>query len=312
MITVQFYSPEKKSEWNNFINESKNGTFMLNREYVEYHSDRFVDYSLMFYDEKKLIAVLPASLHGNEVRSHGGLTYGGIVSNKKMTILKMEGVFEELRKKLNSENINKLLYKRIPSIYYTYPADEDLYALFKNGAKLIRRDISTTIYLPDKIKFSSLRKRCVKKAKDFGLEIRESSDYVGFINLMTDVLAKHHNHAKPVHSSEELRFLASKFPNNIKLFCAFKSKRIMAGVLIFESKQVVHTQYIANSEEGRNVGALDLVMDYLINNYSIGKTFFDFGISTENEGMILNHGLVGQKEMFGGRGIVYDFYEWNI
>lgn len=86
----------------------------------------------------------------------------------------------------------------------------------------------------------------------------------------------------------------------------------MAGVLVFETPQVVHAQYIANSEEGREIGALDLVMDHLVNVFSAGHRYFDFGISTENSGRLLNGGLISQKEMFGGRGIVYDHYRMRI
>ena len=53
-------------------------------------------------------------------------------------------------------------------------------------------------------------------------------------------------------------------------------------------------------------------MDYLINECYSSKEYFDFGISTENEGLFLNEGLTSQKQEFGGRGIVYDFYEIRV
>lgn len=311
MIDVIPYTAEKQKEWNDFIDASKNGTFMLKRGYVEYHSDRFTDFSLMFYEEGKLIAVMPASLHGEEVRSHGGLTYGGIISDKKMTTPKMLEVFDALKAFLKEKGKEKLIYKRVPSIYFSYPSDEDLYALFRNGAQLVRRDISTVVYLPDKLRFSELRRRGAKKALKNGLEVRWSFDYDAYIALLTEVLSVHHE-TKPVHTAAELALLADRFPEVIKLYCAYRGEEMMAGVLIFDTPLTVHAQYIANSEEGRNIGALDLVMDYLINIYSEGKTYFDFGISTEEQGNVLNYGLIGQKEMFGGRGIAYDFYEWEI
>lgn len=311
MINILSYTPEKQPEWDAFIDGSKNGTFMLKRGYVEYHSDRFSDFSLMFYEDSKLIAVLPASLHGNEVRSHGGLTYGGIISDRKMTTSKMLEVFDALKIFLKEKGISMLVYKRVPSVYYSYPSDEDLYALFRNDAKLVRRDISTAVYLPDRIKFSELRRRGVKKAIKNGLEVCQSFDYDGYIALLTKVLSVHHA-TKPVHTGAELALLAGRFPEVIKLYCAYRGEEMMAGVLIFDTPQTVHAQYIANSEEGRNIGALDLVMDFLINTYAEGKTYFDFGISTEEGGTVLNYGLIGQKEMFGGRGIAYEFYEMEI
>lgn len=311
MIETVLYSAEKQAEWDAFVDASKNGTFMLKRGYVEYHSDRFTDFSMMFYEDGKLLAVMPASLHGKEVCSHGGLTYGGIVSDKRMTTPKMLEVFDALKAFLKEKGVEKLIYKRVPSVYFSYPSDEDLYALFRNNAKLVRRDISTAVYLPDKLRFSELRRRGVKKAVKNGLEVRQSFDYDGYIALLAEVLSVHHE-TKPVHTGAELALLANRFPEVVKLYCAYRGEEMMAGVLIFDTPLTVHAQYIANSEEGRNIGALDLVMDYLINTYSEGKTYFDFGISTEEQGIVLNYGLIGQKEMFGGRGIAYDFYEWEI
>lgn len=311
MIDIVSYSSEKQKEWDAFIDASKNGTFMLKRGYVEYHADRFTDFSLMFYEDGNLIAVMPASLHGDVVRSHGGLTYGGIVSDRKMTTPKMLEVFDALKVFLKEKRISVLVYKRVPSVYFSYPSDEDLYALFRNDAKLARRDISTAVYLPDKIRFSELRRRGVKKALKNGLEVRQSFDYDGYVALLTEVLSVHHA-TKPVHTGAELALLASRFPDVIKLYCTYRGEEMLAGVLIFDTPLTVHAQYIANSEEGRNIGALDLVMDYLINTYAEGKTYFDFGISTEDLGRVLNYGLIGQKEMFGGRGIAYDFYEWEL
>lgn len=312
MITVKRYAPEYKIVWDGFIDTSKNGTFMLKRDYMDYHSDRFKDFSLMFYDDDRLAAVMPASLHGNEVRSHGGLTYGGIISDYKMTVQKMLELFETFRTFLKSNEIKRLVYKCVPAVYHLYPADEDLYALFRNGARLFRRDVSTTVYLPEKIKFSELRRRGIKKALKNNLVVRQTENFNGYINLLSAVLEEHHG-VKPVHSAEELKLLASRFPDVIKLFGAYNNEnQMMAGVVIFDTPQVVHAQYIANSDAGRNVGALDLVMDYLINQYSVGKKYFDFGISTENNGSFLNTGLIAQKEGFGGRAVVYDFYELDI
>ena len=312
MIIARSYNKEDREKWDAFVDDSKNGTFMLKRGYVEYHADRFVDASVVFEDENtNVVAVMPASRHGNEVRSHGGLTYGGIISDKKMTAVKMLDVFDALKFYLKAEGVERLIYKRVPTIYYNYPSDEDLYALFRNGAELFRRDLSTAICLPDAIPFSSVRTRYAKKARKIGLEVRETQDYGRYIDVLTQVLSSRHN-TKPPHTAGELELLSSRFPDVIKLFCAYRGDEMLAGVLIFDTPNVVHAQYIANSEAGRDVGALDLVMQYLISEYSIGKKYFDFGISTEDQGHYLNVGLVGQKEMFGGRGVIYDFYKLEV
>lgn len=305
------YNQDLQNVWDAFIDESKNGTFMLKRGYVEYHSDRFTDFSLMFYDEGKLVAVLPASLHGDEVRSHGGLTYGGIISDRKMTTKKMLSVLDSLLLYLKENNIKKLIYKRVPSFYHTYPADEDVYALFKNKAKLVRRDISTAIYLPDRIKLSKGKKWGISRAKQAGVVVKKFDDFNLFIEKENEVLKERHN-AQAVHTGGELKLLAKRFPDNIALYGAFLNDEFLAGTLVYVTPTVAHTQYITTTEKGRETFAFDFLGNELISNVYADKIWFDFGISTEDGGMMLNEGLCQQKETFGGRGFVYDFYELEI
>lgn len=284
---------------------------MLERNYMDYHSDRFEDFSLMFFDDDKLIALLPASKHDGEIRSHGGLTYGGIITNRKMTAPKILDLFKDLKEFLKEKHIEKLLYKRIPPIYYNYPSDEDLYALFINNAKLIRCDVSTTIDLANKINFNERRRRNIKKAINSNLTFKKSDDYETYLCLLADVLKTQHN-TKPVHTAEEIAFLVNKFPDKIKLYASYLGDKMLAGVVIFETLVVAHAQYIANSNEGKNLGALDFIFDKLINEIYKDKKYFDFGISTEDDGRYLNLGLVGQKQEFGGRAIVHEFYELEL
>lgn len=311
MIEVKKYNPISTDVWDAFVETSKNGTFMLKRRYMDYHSDRFKDHSLMFYSGDELVAILPTSQHGTELRSHGGLTYGGLILSTKTTIQQVIEIFTLLKDYMRENNFNSLYYKRVPSIYYRYPSDEDLYALFRVGATLIRRSISSSIYLPLKIRFSERRRRGCKQAVKRGIVVRESDDYVTYINILSQILEKYHN-TKPVHTAAELELLASRFPENIKLYAAYLEDRMLAGVVIYETRKVAHTQYIANSDEGRQCGALDAVMDYLINDRYVDKEYFDFGISTEDDGMYLNEGLITQKQEFGGRGIVHDIYRLTV
>jgi hypothetical protein len=312
MVTCCKYNKNHKSSWNDFLVLSKNGTFMLDRNYMDYHSDQFIDHSLMFYDEDdSLVAVMPASLHGDELRSHGGLTYGGIISNRKMTVQKMLDVFCALKMHMQENNIAKLIYKKIPSIYYSYPSDEDLYALFRDDAELIRRDVSTAIDLRDPIGFSERRRRNIKKTEKTSLLVKMSNDFKTYVDLLNEVLEKRHN-TVAAHAAHELERLAMLFPDNIKLFVAFLEDEMIAGSIVFETPTVAHTQYLANSKIGCKIGALDLVIDHIIKIYSNSKIYLDFGISTTKEGRCLNEGLISQKQEFGGRAIVHDFYELSV
>ena len=199
----------------------------------------------------------------------------------------------------------------IPYTYHLKPTEEDRYALFINEAKLVRRDVSSTIDLAGGVRYSKGRKWSVNKAKKETLEIIETTDYEFFWELLESVLEAQHG-SKPIHSFEEIKALANSFPKNIKLYLALKNEEILCGAVIYENKEIVHTQYLANSIQGRDIGALDFLLDYLINDKYKEKKFFDFGISNEQEGKVLNTGLIAQKEGFGARAIVHDFYEINI
>ena len=144
------------------------------------------------------------------------------------------------------------------------------------------------------------------------MTVRESKDLATFWDILDKNLTnKYATH--PVHSLEELTLLHSRFPNSIRLFMAYNDKGIaIGGTIIYDMPQVVHTQYISASPEGKRLGAIDLLFDYILNDvYANHKGFFDFGKSTEEEGKILNTTLIFQKEGFGGRGVCYDCYTWE-
>lgn len=312
MFEIRKYDIADRQEWDSFIGKSKNGTFLFKRGYMEYHNDRFEDYSLLVYDNKKLRAVLPANVKDDILQSHGGLTYGGLISDGCMTTETAMEVFSEINKYLLEQGIEKVVYKPTPWIYHTLPAEEDLYAIIQVcGAKLISREISSTVYLPNRPKFSQLRRRCVNKARRNGIIVRESNDIATFWIILNANLEGRYG-VSPVHTEKELSLLASRFPDSIKLFMAYDGEEALGGTLVFVMNEIVHTQYIAASPKGKTVGALDMVFDELINEEFSNYRFLDFGKSTEHHGIWLNKNLIHQKEGFGGRGVCYDVYEWNV
>lgn len=312
MFEVRKYDIADRQEWDSFIGKSKNGTFLFKRDYMEYHNDRFEDCSLLVYDNKKLRAVLSANVKDDILQSHGGLTYGGLVSDGGMTTAAAMEMFSEINKYLSEQGIDKVVYKPTPWIYHTLPAEEDLYAIIQVcGAKLVSREISSTVYLPNRPKFSQLRRRCVNKARRNGIIVRESNDIATFWNILNANLEGRYG-VSPVHTEKELSLLVSRFPDSIKLFMAYDGEEALGGTLVFVMNEIVHTQYIAASPKGKTVGALDIVFDELINKEFSNYRFLDFGKSTEQHGTWLNKNLIHQKEGFGGRGVCYDVYEWNV
>ena len=313
MFEVKQYTQEKAQEWNEFIEDSRQGTFLFNRSYMDYHADRFQDASLMIYRKGQLYALLPANRLGDTLYSHQGLTYGGLITKKQSTTAEICEVFIKINEYLYHSGVQRVIYKPTPWIYHCYPGEEDLYTLtYICHAQLTSRDISSTIPFDSRIKFSESRRSGIRKATRAGVTVRESKDLATFWDILDKNLTnKYATH--PVHSLEELTLLHSRFPNSIRLFMAYNDKGIaIGGTIIYEMPRVVHSQYISASPEGKRLGAIDLLFDYILNDvYANHKGFFDFGKSTEEGGKILNKTLIFQKEGFGGRGVCYDCYEWE-
>ena len=311
MIQIKKYSDSQKNEWDLFCNNSKMLLFMFNRNFMDYHKDRFTDHSLLFYEDDNLCAVFPASEKQSELTSHGGLTYGGFILGAGAKQHTVNDCFTALLNYAKTNGFTKIIYKNIPHIYHKQGAEEDLYSLFVNGARILKIEPSTVINLKNPLKPASIRKRCVSKAIRAGVEIKESLDFDTFITILNDVLQTHHG-VKAVHTAEELALLHSYFPQNIRLFAAAYQDKMIAGALIFEYENVIHTQYMAANDTARQIGALDLAISFIIDTYKETKTWLDFGISSEDSGRILNEGLIAQKEGFGGRTNTYMTWEIDL
>jgi len=313
MIEIKKYTESDKKLWDDFVSLSKNGNFLFLRDYMDYHKDRFIDHSFIFWKKNKPLAVLPANEKGKELISHGGLTFGGLIMDPEIRAIEVLEIFELLCNYCVSRGFQTIIYKVIPAIFSQYPSEEDQYALFRCNAQLIRRDISSVLPLQEnKIRFSESKRQSVAKCEKMGLQVVESGDFTAYWELLTEVLSKFE--IQPVHSLQEITYLKSKMPDRIKLYEARlnDSDSLLAGIVIYDYSRVVHTQYMANSTEGRNIGALDYVNYILINQVYSNRKYYSWGISTEQGGRILNTGLIQQKEMMGGRGITLDVYKIDL
>lgn len=309
MLTIRTYQSSDKNLWNDFIKNSGNATFLFNRNFMEYHADRFQDYSLLIFKDEELKAVLPANIEENILHSHQGLTYGGLVLEKTATFEETAKIFKETLRFLEKENIEKLQLKLLPEFYHILPSNELDQLLFLLDSKLIRSDVSSTIFYEEKLEItSSNRLRGIKRGIKNDLKVKEETDFSGFWKAVLEPNLMEVHNKKPVHSVEEIELLKSRFPENIRQFNVYLKDEILAGVTIFETETVAHAQYISANEAGRKQGALDFLFDYLINYFDY-KRYFDFGISTENQGKTINKGLINWKESFGGRSYVHRFYE---
>jgi Acetyltransferase (GNAT) domain len=319
-----FVAGVHEAEWDALVMKAPMGTFLHTRRFLSYHGSRFEDASVLLRNEKGvLVGVMPAAKDLNcpeRVVSHPGSTYGGIVHAGGLKGEKMLEAFAAFNSFYAEQGYKTLLYKAVPSIYCLPPLHDDLYALFRLGARRVRCDLSASIdvgVMADAtlgLPLSDRRKRAWKTAQKAGLDMRlnDTALYPAYWDLLAANLADKHG-AKPVHTLEEMRLLADRFPEEIQLLTVLQADRLLAGTVLFLSKQVVHAQYIASSPEGRDVQALDSVFHHALDyTQASGRRYFDFGISTESQGQVLNTGLYQFKSEFGAGGVVHEFYEYDL
>ena len=311
MLEIVRYTPDQKQAWNDFVGRSKNGTFLLDRNYMDYHADRFTDHSLMVYRRDKLYALLPGNIVGDTFYSHQGLTYGGLIMSDRTAAADVVQLFRLLNDQFRREGIRKVIYKPTPWIYHRQPSEEDLYAVVEVCGATVSRGLSSTISREHQNKWYRIRECGARHAKQLGLTVEETEDYKPFWQVLSNNLRERYG-LNPVHTVEEIEMLHQRMPDHIRLMVVREGDETIGGTVLYVSDRVVHSQYIAASPKGKQVHALDLLFDVVIRKALASHPYFDFGISTEKRGTYLNEHLIYQKEGFGGRGVCYDWYEWTL
>jgi hypothetical protein len=307
---IRCYKNEDFVLWNNFISKAKNATFLFHRHFMEYHSDRFEDYSLLIFDEEKLLAVLPANRVENTLYSHQGLSYGSLVVGEDIRIKDYFLLVKEICKFLNESGINFLEIKVLPKIYNQTIADEIDQVAFLMQAECFRSDVYLAIDCRSEYKPNRNRTRALKVAEKLCVEIKEESDYDSFWNQILIPNLNERFGIQPVHSVAEIKQLAKVFPDEIKLFNAYQNGIIKAGVVMFLTETVAHFQYSSGANDRNDTAALDVLFDFIIQKYS-NKRYVSFGSSSENNGLKLNEGLAYWKESFGAKTTVQQFLRFT-
>jgi len=302
------YNQEYKQQWDDFVRTAKNATFLFYRDFMDYHNDRFEDYSLMVYKDNKLFALLPANKVENKIYSHQGLTYGGYILSEKAKLLESVEGFKMLLGFLNDHGIEYLDIRDIPSFYNLLPSDELTFIMFKANAELIKRDAIMLIDFRNKLLPIKSRRQCIKRGMNSGLKIKVDDSFEAFWNEILIPNLKNKHGVSPVHTLEEIQLLASRFPENIQQVNVYKDNKIVAGTTVFLTKTTIHPQYVSANEDKNALESIDFLYNFLINDFQSYYYYFDFNISSEEKGKILNKGLLFWKESYGARTFTADNY----
>ena len=320
-MKIKFFSEEDTTLWERFVKNSRNGTFMQLRRFLNYHpKERFEDASLMVLDQKgDLIAVVPAAVKQEEGKkvlcSHPGASHGGIIVGHNLKTTTALKAVEKIKDFVRSHGFTSIEIKNVPRIYYKWPCDEIDYALRSHGFFIARTELATAMplchYHEKKSNTSTLRS--ARKAMKNQLTVKESSDLQKYWVILMNNLANRHQ-VKPTHSYEEIVDLSKRFPDKIKLFGVYRQENLIAGTLVFVlNERVLNCFYIAHDENYQQLRPLNLLFYQLIKwGIQQGYQYLDWGISTEDGGKKINPGLFNFKEGFGGRGVLREIYRLNF
>ena len=306
---VRRYEPNDFSLWNDFVHQAKNATFLFHRDFMEYHSDRFDDYSLMVFNESALVAILPANKKDDVVHSHQGLTYGGFVFRENIKATSVHQIFLAVINFLKMNTVKEFYIKPILPFYAKQNFLEIDCFIIQNKGKLYRKDLNLVVDLTRELCISKSKLKHFRKPITQQLEMKkEKSFHLFWEEVLIPRLSEKHQ-VNPVHTHEEMAYLEKKFPQNIFQYNAYFEGQIVAGITIFEFDGVIKSQYGATTALGEKLRALDFLFINLIQQ-SVGKfQYFDMGTVTENHGSSFNEGLLNQKQELGCMVYAQDFYK---
>jgi hypothetical protein len=317
VLTASDYREDEEAEWEELVSRSPMATLLHTRAFLGYHGARLVDASVVLRDEGGAICgLMPAAVVPEEPRkvaSHPGATFGGVIHAGALSGGMMIESVRAIASHYLERGFERLRYAPVPFIYHRRPSADDLYALFRVGARRVRCDLSCAVDLELGPHLSSRRRRGLSKARREAVEVEEGPELVGELWPVVEANLRDRHGAQPVHSEAELRELIGRLPDEIQVVMARHDGEPVAGVVLFDGPRVSHAQYIASIERGNRIGALDAVFDHCLRRAAaLGARFFDFGTSNREHGLVLNDGLYDFKAQFGGGGVAYEQYELEL
>ncbi len=279
---------------------------------MDYHSDRFQDHSLLIFKDKILEAVFPANLLDQRVYSHQGLTFGGLICNRPMSLDNLNTIMKLVIHYYKSNKIKSLYIKLIPNFF-----DESFFRKFEKSLQYLTaenryNDRTMVVDLESYMIHKSKLKR-FRRYADYGFEIFKTTDFEPFWNTVLIPRLQSKHGVLPVHSLTEIQLLADQFPNNIFQYGIAKDGQWLAGITLFVHDRIVKSQYGATTEAGEAVAALDFLFITLIRQYeSEGFRYFDMGSVRSDDPSGINQGLWKQKQELGCIECVQPHYELQL
>ena len=274
---------------------------------MDYHSDRFEDFSVLIYKNESPVGLIPANRSKNTVYSHQGLTYGGLLLENFDAMFSKE-IMEAVKTFYKNNGVTDFQLKSFPSSYPQFQSTLP-FSFFKNPkTKMIMTHKSLAIDFSKEVKFHKTKLKHQRKGLERGLKILLDNDFKTFWTEVLTPMLKERFQTKPLHSLEEIEQLHSFFPNKILQYNVYLDDKILGGITVYNKGSVVKSQYSATTLEGQKNYAIDVLFLYLIEHFkNSGAQFFCMGTVTTKDTLGYSPGLLKQKLELG-----CDIYDQQI
>lgn len=292
-ITVKLIDGLLDEDWDNFVDESNNGTIFHKLRFLSYHhEDRFDWHNLLFLKEGKIIALLPGAILDKVYYSPMGASYGGFVY-KKAKFEELEKIVDAFLEYCRVNGIRAVQLGLAPGLYAKRANEILEYLLYYKGfvcKRSLLSNVSDLSLFPDTDDYESLLQKIsqpsrgqMRQSLEANITVEINEDYEDFYPIILKNKKKFE--AKATHSLEDLQRLQSLFPENLKLFMAYiGDERIpAAGVSLFIcNKQAALAFYICQDYEFQRYRVVKRLLLELIKWCKANKiAWLDLGISVD-------------------------------
>ncbi len=321
-IQVVEYKEQYRKMWDDFVRTSNNGTIFHLQAFLDYHpKNKFNFYHLLFFENDKLLAVLPGGIvNGDVFWSPVGASYGSLVTND-LPFEKCLQLVDSMIDYFASKNFKEIFLIPPPIIYNKKITQHIEYAMLYRKFDFELHYISHSIHLRrDSNNFlqhfdKTARKTIRKIIRENKITITESNDYVSFNKILIENKARHN--VLPTHSLEDMLRLAELVPENLKLKLIYFEGKPIAGTWLFLcNEKVVLCFYNMLFYEYEHLKPIYLIMydtvQWAIEN---GYEWVDIGVSQDTKAddpMTPSLGLINFKERFDSRGILRSTYHFKF
>lgn len=309
-------------EWKEFVRNQYN--LFYDDKFLKYHDvfKKKINWhhlKIKIKDTNRVYALITGCIDkdNNTYISCKGVSFGGFLWKNKINVVEYLQIVSAFLQYLKSENISHCNITVPPFIYMTSRNEENDYALYKSGFSVNNVSITNIIDLDDfnhnKISYTVYKQVVKQQSDEISYEIIENVEENGLVDYY-NLLKKDRElkGAVPTHTREELIYLKTSLPDNLKIFQA-KINNELAGicVLFVINKNIILNFYLAAAEKFKDTTVMKNLLLYTIewsaeSNYK----FYDIGTSDVN-GKLLE-GLFKFKKRFSAHGFLRKNFEINL